>query len=112
VRVPRPLSRQGTRISFGRHFISRPDLPERLGRKLPLACYDCSAFHGGDGRGFHRLSDARRHGACGALTDAVGAPEDGAPTASVAYHALPLRIVKSISCMIMPERSCIQLRAA
>jgi N-ethylmaleimide reductase len=39
-------------VAFGRHFISNPDLPERLRRKLPLNRYDRSTFYGGDGRGY------------------------------------------------------------
>jgi N-ethylmaleimide reductase len=39
-------------VAFGRHFISNPDLPERLRRGLPLNRYDRSTFYGGDGRGY------------------------------------------------------------
>src|ERR1700758_3595810 len=39
-------------VAFGRHFISNPDLPERLRRNLPLSRYDRSTFYGGDGRGY------------------------------------------------------------
>jgi N-ethylmaleimide reductase len=39
-------------VAFGRHFISNPDLPERLRRNLPLTRYDRSTFYGGDGRGY------------------------------------------------------------
>jgi len=39
-------------VAFGRHFISNPDLPERLRRNLPLNRYDRSTFYGGDGRGY------------------------------------------------------------
>jgi N-ethylmaleimide reductase len=35
-------------VAFGRHFISNPDLPERLRRNLPLNRYDRSTFYGGD----------------------------------------------------------------
>ena len=35
-----------------RHFISNPDLPERLRRGLPLIRYDRSTFYGGDARGY------------------------------------------------------------
>jgi N-ethylmaleimide reductase len=38
-------------VAFGRHFVSNPDLPERLRRRLPLNHYDCSTFYGGDARG-------------------------------------------------------------
>jgi N-ethylmaleimide reductase len=39
-------------VAFGRHFISNPDLPERLRRDLPLNRYDRSTFYGGDARGY------------------------------------------------------------
>jgi N-ethylmaleimide reductase len=39
-------------VAFGRHFISNPDLPERLRRGLPLTRYDRSTFYGGSGRGY------------------------------------------------------------
>ncbi|RXH26309.1 NADH:flavin oxidoreductase [Bradyrhizobium nanningense] len=39
-------------VAFGRHFISNPDLPERLRRGLPLSRYDRSTFYGGDARGY------------------------------------------------------------
>jgi N-ethylmaleimide reductase len=39
-------------VAFGRHFISNPDLPERLRRGFPLNRYDRSTFYGGDGRGY------------------------------------------------------------
>ncbi len=39
-------------VAFGRHFISNPDLPERLRRNLPLNPYDRSTFYGGDARGY------------------------------------------------------------
>ena len=39
-------------VAFGRHFISNPDLPERLRGNLPLTRYDRSTFYGGDGRGY------------------------------------------------------------
>jgi N-ethylmaleimide reductase len=39
-------------VAFGRHFISNPDLPERLRRNWPLNRYDRSTFYGGDGRGY------------------------------------------------------------
>jgi N-ethylmaleimide reductase len=38
-------------VAFGRHFISNPDLPERLRQGLPLNRYDRSTFYGGDARG-------------------------------------------------------------
>jgi 2,4-dienoyl-CoA reductase-like NADH-dependent reductase (Old Yellow Enzyme family) len=39
-------------VAFGCHFLSNPDLPERLRRNLPLARYDRTTFYGGDGRGY------------------------------------------------------------
>ena len=39
-------------VAFGRHFISNPDLPERLRRGLPLKRYDRTTFYGGDARGY------------------------------------------------------------
>lgn len=39
-------------VAFGRHFISNPDLPERLRHGLPLNRYDRSTFYGGDARGY------------------------------------------------------------
>ena len=39
-------------VAFGRHFISNPDLPERLRKGLPLTRYDRSTFYGGDARGY------------------------------------------------------------
>jgi N-ethylmaleimide reductase len=39
-------------VAFGRHFISNPDLPERLRRGLPLNRYDRTTFYGGDARGY------------------------------------------------------------
>ena len=39
-------------VAFGRHFISNPDLPERLRRDLPLSPYDRDTFYGGDERGY------------------------------------------------------------
>ena len=39
-------------MAFGRHFISNPDLPQRLRRGLALDHYDRSTFYGGDARGY------------------------------------------------------------
>lgn len=39
-------------VAFGRHFISNPDLPERIRQGLPLTDYDRSTFYGGDARGY------------------------------------------------------------
>lgn len=45
-------SGQADAVAFGRHFISNPDLPERLRLNLPLTPYDRSTFYGGDGKGY------------------------------------------------------------
>lgn len=39
-------------VAFGRHFISNPDLPERIRQGLPLTRYDRSTFYGGDAGGY------------------------------------------------------------
>ena len=39
-------------VAFGRHFISNPDLPERIRQGLPLNRYDRSTFYGGNARGY------------------------------------------------------------
>jgi N-ethylmaleimide reductase len=39
-------------ISFGRLFISNPDLVERLKGGLPLAAWDAATFYGGGVRGY------------------------------------------------------------
>ena len=39
-------------VSFGRYFISNPDLPERLKQKAPLTKYDRSTFYGGAEKGY------------------------------------------------------------
>ena len=39
-------------VAFGRHFISNPDLPERIRRRLPLNRHDRSTFYGGDAGGY------------------------------------------------------------
>ncbi len=39
-------------VSFGRLFISNPDLPERFRRDAPLNDYDEETFYGGDERGY------------------------------------------------------------
>lgn len=39
-------------VAFGRHFISNPDLVERLRLGLALGAYDRSTFYGGDWRGY------------------------------------------------------------
>ncbi|MEW6351560.1 MAG: alkene reductase [Thermodesulfobacteriota bacterium] len=39
-------------VSFGRAFISNPDLPERFARKAPLSPPDASTFYGGGEKGY------------------------------------------------------------
>jgi len=39
-------------VSFGRPFISNPDLPERLRQGAPLNDYDAATFYGGDEHGY------------------------------------------------------------
>jgi N-ethylmaleimide reductase len=39
-------------VAFGTHFISNPDLPERLRLDAPLQSADSSTFYGGDARGY------------------------------------------------------------
>lgn len=39
-------------VAFGRHFISNPDLPDRIRRRLPLAPYDRNTFYTFDARGY------------------------------------------------------------
>jgi N-ethylmaleimide reductase len=39
-------------VAFGRHFVSNPDLPERVRKGLPLNQYDRDTFYGGDARGY------------------------------------------------------------
>lgn len=39
-------------IAFGRHFISNPDLPERIRTSAPLNPYDRTTFYGGAEKGY------------------------------------------------------------
>jgi N-ethylmaleimide reductase len=39
-------------VAFGRHFLSNPDLPERLRRNLPLNPYDRNTFYYGGTKGY------------------------------------------------------------
>lgn len=39
-------------VAFGRHFISNPDLPERIAKGYPLADYDRDSFFGGTEVGY------------------------------------------------------------
>ena len=39
-------------VAFGRHFISNPDLPERIRQGLPLSRYDRDTFYTFDARGY------------------------------------------------------------
>jgi N-ethylmaleimide reductase len=40
-------------VTFGRHFISNPDLPRRIREGLPLAQYDRNTFYTFDSRGYN-----------------------------------------------------------
>jgi N-ethylmaleimide reductase len=40
-------------VAFGRHFISNPDLPERIEQGLPLTEYDRDTFYTFDARGYN-----------------------------------------------------------
>lgn len=39
-------------VSFGRYFVSNPDLPRRIRQKLPIAKYDRNTFYTFDARGY------------------------------------------------------------
>ena len=39
-------------VAFGRHFISNPDLPERIREFAPLTPYNRATFYGGDTKGY------------------------------------------------------------
>lgn len=39
-------------VAFGRLFISNPDLPKRIQRKIALTGYDRTTFYGGDAKGY------------------------------------------------------------
>lgn len=39
-------------VAFGRHFVSNPDLPERIRAVQPLAPYDRSTFYSGGAKGY------------------------------------------------------------
>ncbi len=39
-------------VAFGRHFISNPDLPDRIRTGKPLTPYDRATFYGGDQKGY------------------------------------------------------------
>jgi N-ethylmaleimide reductase len=45
-------SGQADAISFGRLFISNPDLPKRIAEKLPLAPDDMATWYGGGAKGY------------------------------------------------------------
>jgi N-ethylmaleimide reductase len=40
-------------VAFGRYFVSNPDLPRRIERKLPLSDYDRDTFYTFDARGYN-----------------------------------------------------------
>jgi N-ethylmaleimide reductase len=39
-------------VAFGRHFVSNPDLPERIEKHLPLSPYDRETFYTFEARGY------------------------------------------------------------
>jgi N-ethylmaleimide reductase len=39
-------------VAFGRYFVSNPDLPTRIERRLPLSAYDRDTFYTFDARGY------------------------------------------------------------
>jgi N-ethylmaleimide reductase len=39
-------------VTFGRYFVSNPDLPERIRRGLPLNDYDRDTFYTFDAHGY------------------------------------------------------------
>ena len=39
-------------VAFGRHFVSNPDLPERIRKELPLSPYDRDTFYTFDAKGY------------------------------------------------------------
>ena len=39
-------------ISFGRYFVSNPDLPKRIREELPLASYDRDTFYTFEAKGY------------------------------------------------------------
>lgn len=39
-------------VTFGRYFVSNPDLPRRIELGLPLTPYDRNTFHTFDARGY------------------------------------------------------------
>jgi N-ethylmaleimide reductase len=39
-------------VAFGRHFVSNPDLPQRIREGLPLAPYDRDTFYTSDAKGY------------------------------------------------------------
>ncbi len=46
------LNDEADLISFGKSFISNPDLVERFAIKAPLNDFDASTFYGGDEHGY------------------------------------------------------------
>jgi len=39
-------------VAFGRYFVSNPDLPSRIEKRLPLSNYDRNTFYTFDARGY------------------------------------------------------------
>lgn len=40
-------------VAFGRYFVSNPDLPKRIEKKVPLSAYDRDTFYTFDARGYN-----------------------------------------------------------
>lgn len=50
-------------VAFGRHFISNPDLPERIKKLAPLNPYDRATFYGGETKGYTDYLSLEEHAA-------------------------------------------------
>jgi N-ethylmaleimide reductase len=48
-------------VTFGRYFVSNPDLPERIRRGVPLSAYDRDTFYTFDARGYTDYPFAEEH---------------------------------------------------
>ncbi len=45
-------------IAFGRFFISNPDLPQRIARRIPFTPYNRATFYGGEEVGYTDYPEA------------------------------------------------------
>jgi N-ethylmaleimide reductase len=79
-------------VSFGRYFISNPDLPRRIREGLPLAPYDRSTFYTFDARGYtdyatyDKSASAMRTGNSNELQPNIAANPAANPAASPAAN--------------------------